>query len=100
MKTTIRSQDFHNAFTDSSYRDNFSYQARKALFSYFEQIEEETGEEIELDVCAICCDYTEYASLADIQNDYPQIHNWRDLENHTIVVCGDEDSDCIVIQSF
>jgi hypothetical protein len=59
MKTTVSRYDFERAFVDANRRDNFSYEALGLLFAYFEELEEGMGEEIELDVIAICCDYAE-----------------------------------------
>lgn len=41
-----------------------------ALAEYFEEYEESTGEELELDVCAIRCDFYEYSSLQDWAHDH------------------------------
>ena len=49
--------------------DNFSYAGLKALFEHLESYEDDTGEEIELDVIALCCDYSEM-TLEEIINDY------------------------------
>jgi len=68
MKTTISFYDFRREF-EQCRPDNFSYEGLAALFSYFEEVEESTGEEIELDVIAICCDYTENA-VADIAREH------------------------------
>jgi hypothetical protein len=59
MKTTVSRYDFERAFVDADRKENFSYEALGLLFDYFESYEEETGEEIELDVIAICCEYSE-----------------------------------------
>jgi hypothetical protein len=59
MKTTVSRYDFERAFVDADRRDNFSYEGLNALFDYLEDYEEQTGEEIELDVIALCCDYAE-----------------------------------------
>jgi hypothetical protein len=59
MKTTISRYDFERAFIDADRKENFSYEALGLLFDYFESYEEETGQEIELDVIAICCEYSE-----------------------------------------
>jgi predicted ArsR family transcriptional regulator len=59
MKTTVSRYDFERAFADADRKENFSYEALGLLFDYFESYEEETGQEIELDVIAICCDYNE-----------------------------------------
>jgi hypothetical protein len=69
MKTTVSKYDFERAFVDANRKDNFSYEALGLLFDYFESYEEETGQEIELDVIAICCEYSE-DTLQDIANNY------------------------------
>lgn len=69
MKTTVSRYDFERAFVDAGRKDQFSYEALGLLFDYFEQYEEDTGEEIELDVVAVCCEYYE-DTLEDIANNY------------------------------
>lgn len=69
MKTTVSRYDFERAFADAGRKENFSYEGLKALFEYLEQYEEDTGEEIELDVIALCCDYSE-DTIEDIANNY------------------------------
>ena len=58
MKTTISLHDFREAFKQVR-PDQFSYEALGLIFSYLEEYEMETGEEFELDVIAICCDFAE-----------------------------------------
>jgi len=69
MKTTVSRYDFERAFVDADRKENFSYEALGLLFDYFESYEEETGQEIELDVIAICCEYNE-DTVADIARNY------------------------------
>jgi hypothetical protein len=66
MKTTVNFSEFRDIFQQIR-PDNFSYQGQKILFYYFEEYEESTGEEIELDVIAICCDFSEdsFENIAD-----------------------------------
>ena len=59
MKTTVTFCDFCDAFCKSDRNNTFSYDGKKALFDYLEDLEQSTGEEIELDVIALCCDYDE-----------------------------------------
>ena len=59
MKTTVNRYDFKRAFADAGRKDQFSYDGLTALFEYLEQLEQDTGEELELDVIALCCDYSE-----------------------------------------
>jgi hypothetical protein len=48
----------------------WSYNGSLALAEYLEEYEESTGEEIELDTCAIRCDFSEYSSLLDWAHNY------------------------------
>lgn len=58
MKTTINFSEFRDHFYGIR-PDNFSYDGLKILFDYFEEYEESTGDEIELDVIGLCCDFAE-----------------------------------------
>lgn len=51
-------------------KNNFSSEGLIALFDYLEFYEEDTGQEIKLDVIALCCDYTEYKNLDSYLNDF------------------------------
>ena len=59
MKQTIYFTNFVDAFKAYNRMDNFSYDALKAIFEYIEDYERDSGEEIELDVIAICCEFSE-----------------------------------------
>jgi len=66
MKTTVNFSEFRDSFQQIR-PDNFSYDGQRILFDYFEEFEESTGEEFELDVIAICCDFSEdsFENIAD-----------------------------------
>ena len=49
---------------------NWSRAGAYALAEYLEEYEESTGEEIELDVCAIRCDFSEHSGLQAWAVDY------------------------------
>ncbi|MDO8521526.1 MAG: hypothetical protein Q7S52_05420 [bacterium] len=66
MKKTVSQNDFVDAFDDYNRADNFSREGRRALYDYLESVEEDTGEQIELDVIAIC----EYLSAWDAMKEY------------------------------
>lgn len=70
MKKIINSYDFERAFVDMGRENNFSYAGRNALFEYLEELEEDTGEEIELDVVALCCEFTEYGNVQEFAAAY------------------------------
>ena len=65
MYITVDFSMFSDAFRRMGREDQFSREALEAIFEYIENYEEETGENIELDVIAICCDFTEYESIQD-----------------------------------
>jgi hypothetical protein len=74
MKTTVSKSNFHDAFRRADRTDNFSYEALDLLFDYFEEMEADTGEEIELDVIAICCEYEEN-DLDNIIGQYDELED-------------------------
>ena len=59
MKRTINLYDFRKAFYKIGRKEQFSYDGLEILFDYIEELEQDTGEEMELDVVALCCDYAE-----------------------------------------
>lgn len=59
MKTTVTRYDFERAFADYNRQDNFTYEGLGLLFDYLEEYEQNSGQEIELDVIALCCEYAE-----------------------------------------
>jgi hypothetical protein len=67
MKTTVSKYDFERAFVDAGRNDQFSYEGLAVLFDYLEELEASTGQELELDVIALCCDYYEdtWQNIAD-----------------------------------
>jgi hypothetical protein len=69
MKTTVNNSAFIDAFHAHDRYDQFGYEALNLLFDYFESVEEDTGEEIELDVIGICCEYA-VADAATIARGY------------------------------
>jgi len=69
MKKTISFYEFQNEFQDCR-PDNFSYDGLKALFDYLEDYAENCDIEIELDVIAICCEFSEYDSAMEAAKNY------------------------------
>lgn len=59
---------------------NFSYAGLNALFDYLAEYEEDTGEELELDVIALCCDFTEYANVQEFAAAYDARYLVWDVE--------------------
>ena len=97
MKNSVCRSDFVDAFIKMNHGDTFSCLGLSALFDYFEEYEESCDCEIELDVIAICCEFTEYADLEEIQKNYTDISSLEDLHDHTTVI---EFSGGIIIQDY
>jgi hypothetical protein len=68
MKTSVNFHDFIDAFKRFDRYDGYGYEALKVIYNYLEEYEESTGEEIELDVIAICCDYNVDTPLSIAEN--------------------------------
>ena len=60
MKQTINFSRFHDAFRDHNRLDNFTYDGLKALYEWLEEIEG-----YELDVIALCCEFSEYDDVLE-----------------------------------
>ena len=97
MKDTVTEYQFIDTMAQKQH--GFSYEGAKALFEYFEQYEQDTGEEMEFDPIAIRCDFDEYQSLEDIKKSYQDIESLEDLQNHTTVI-EIPNSDRLIIQAY
>lgn len=75
MKVTVNERMFRDMFIDYDRKDNFSYEGLGLLFDYLEQLEEDTGNEMELDVIALCCDYSEL-TLEQFAAEYSLTISW------------------------
>jgi len=69
MKQTVNFSAFVDAFRAYGRYDQFGYDALQVLFEYLEQYEEDAGTELELDVIALCCEYS-VDSVEDIAEQY------------------------------
>jgi len=87
MIKQINWYEFSDWFLKSdTYKNNFSYDGLRSLYDYLEDYEEQSGEALEFDPIAICCDYSEFDSLEEIQSQYPDIKSLDDLEDKTSVI--------------
>lgn len=96
MKQTITFQDFRDAFRNYNRKDNFSYEGLEALFEYLEQYEQDSGQELELDVIALCCDYNE-DSIENTLKEY-NLETLEDLQDATPVIWHDDEN--VLYQAF
>jgi len=66
---TVQFNDFRDAFRAYDRLDNFTREGMEILFNHIEENSNDTGKDIELDVVALCCDYSE-SNAGDIISDY------------------------------
>ena len=95
IKQTVTESDFRDAF-QAIRPDNFSYEGLGALYEYLEGLSEDIGDDIELDVIALCCDFTEY-SEDEAREEFdidPDIEDWQD-EVPDAIASGD---DFVIVQ--
>jgi hypothetical protein len=112
MKIEISESDFIRAFDDYDRSENFSVSGRIALYNYLTEEEDSTGEEINLDVIGICCDFNEYNDIEEYlmdynttidRKDFDDIEDYKDavkdeIRNKTILIEIDDDS--FIIQAY
>ena len=101
MKTNVTQSNFVDAFNNYGRGDQFTYGALCALYNWFEEMEGDTGEEHELDVIALCCDFCEFYDLEEFQDNYGA-EEYPDMESISdatmlIEIAG---SDAFIIQQF
>jgi len=113
MKQTINLNDFRQAFHNAGRGEQFSYEGLTTLYEYLTQYEDDTGEELELDVIALCCEYAEM-TMDEIFNAYPDVYDLIDMDRpkestYSIVVdylndngsyCGDTPQGTFVFLQF
>jgi len=98
MKNTVTEYQFIDSFPNS-YKDNFSYEGKKALYEYLTQLENDCDMEFELDPIAFCCEYSEYENLEEFQSNYgDKYETMEDIEYCTQVIMIDDES--FIIQDF
>lgn len=90
MKTTLSTHEAANLLKTDPHA-NWSRGAAYALVEYLEQLEADTGTEMEFDRVALRCDFTEYDSALEAAEQYTI---WCDteedaleyLQDHTTVI--------------
>ena len=110
MKQTIGLSQFTDAFM-SIRPNNFTHEGLEVLFNGLEEFEEDTNEEIELDVISLCCDYCEmtmseivdaYSYLMDEDrlNDDDALSYVEDWLNNQTWLIGETDKNTYIFRQF
>jgi hypothetical protein len=98
MKQTMTSGRFIENFPKDRYNQMGGYEGLMALWEHLERYEEGTGEEMEFDPIALCCEFTQYDSIEEVLKNYASIKDLDDLKDNTQVIeYGDGK---LIIQDF
>ena len=107
MKTTINLHQFRDAFYRMDRKDQFSWEGLAVLFNGLEEYEEDTGEELDFDVIALCCDFSEMTAQEvidnyglNIEDDGNQLNNAIDWINDQTWYVGKTDKGTIIFRQF
>jgi hypothetical protein len=104
MFTKINQSQFIDSFRNMGRETQFSYGALVALFHHMEDTEENCGEEVELDVVALCCEFTEYSDLKEFNEAYNNgdtnnNYSIEDIESCTTVILISK-GESFLVQNF
>ena len=112
----ISSSDLYHMACRMDRGAQFGYNGWNAIGDYLENLSDDIGEDVEVDIVAICCEYSMSDSVDDFWNEYGKYSSidpeeWEEmdeeeklgaieeyLQNNTSIVCCDED--CIIWQAF
>jgi len=89
MKQTVYFESFVEAFKNAGRAHQYSQRGLQAIYDYIEQYEQDSGEEIELDVIALCCDWNE-CNWQEIADDY-------DID---LTDCEDDDDRILAVEAY
>jgi hypothetical protein len=86
---TVNLNDFRDAFRNAGRDSDFTYEGLGVLFEYFEDLGYDLGEQLDLDVVALCCEFSEdtpedIAEQYDI--DLPEREEWMDDHDYSVEV--------------
>ena len=110
MKQTVTHlSQFFEAFKRCGRGEHFTYEALELIYDYIEEYEPSTGEETELDVIALCCEWSEntpeeiaemYRIDIDPDEENDVLHAVLDYLYDETQVAGVTDSGSIVYVQF
>ena len=111
---TVNFSRFCDAFYNACRNEQFSYGAKRIIFDYIEEMSNDFGNDIELDVVAICCEYEElhytdvicqYSNMIDVSDidegdEQALLEAVEEFLQENTMVCGKTGDDCFVFVQF
>ena len=107
---TVNPSDLYHMACRMDRGDNFGYNGWRAIGDYLESLSDDLGEDIEVDIVGICCDYAMAESADDFAEQYQGFmdsidpEDWGDMgeeerlalvseyigDNGSLVVCEED----------
>lgn len=75
MKINVTKEMFVRAFKEANREENFSQEAKEAIYDYLKEYEESSEVDPELDIIDICCSFTEV-----MKSDEDEMKNYSKCE--------------------
>ena len=93
---TLTKSQFSDAFYKMGRGNQFSYEAKNLIYDYLDELEN-----YELDVIGICCEFAEYETLKEFQDDYGEEYiSMEMIEDATTVLRNNSEGGSFVIVQF
>jgi len=73
---TVTETDFVDAFNTEERKEQFTHEARRALFTYYDQLADDCDIPMQFDMIGVCCDWSEYDSAEEAAAEC--ITDWQD----------------------
>lgn len=70
LKTTLASSDVAHMAAAAGRLDSFGYKGWRTLAEYLDNLSDDIGEDIEIDIIGICCDYSMASSIGEYVSEY------------------------------
>lgn len=112
----ISSSDLYHMACRMDRGDNFGYKGWNAIGDYLENLSDDLGEDVEVDIVAICCDYSMAESVEDFWDEHGEYSSidsdeWEEMDEKekldaieeylqdrtSLVIC---EENCIIWQAF
>lgn len=97
MKQSVNWYTFRDAVFAHDRLSQFGMDGWRAIFDYIEEYEQDTGEEQEMDIIALCCELTRYENLAEFNEAMGEnCETMQDVNDMTmLILINDGDFDDI-----
>ena len=106
LVTTIdNGYQLEQLFRECGREKHFSYEGFNALYDYLDEYSDEMDKPFEVDVIALCCDFTEYSGWEELYNNYSYSYNneeesWEDTDQEDFMEWVNERTIVIEVTNY